>query len=529
MTTTVKIWTFIAIYWVVAIIATYAIRYYNNRKRRLAKAAIEGLIGKPSVWKRISTHASIVFLLPALIPIFIPCYLIVERKTIFKRKYKESQEEEEKKLETKIDENLPSDQYTQAAIAMMNAMTTGDFGKFEKMLNDDAITICYNYDTFRGKAASVDYLKGWRERHIVTSTRRITDFEVQRSNYYSHACLRMERMIALFRITNGRISTVILTPMELTSDSSDDNMTNYPLDFERMKQYLKPLTESVDEKGNPIKLENRIPCLYCGIESSDLTWYKSIRPNFFYHNWVIGQVSVCPHCGKVIEYKYIKTIKLDADKKSWTGPKRPSRCNRYSEMASSVYSKDMIEMLNNKTASVFVSYLRAILTDIYIEPGYTLELHLPEETGHGDNSHLCVCKPNGEKTDDIIHNLIVEPTKMGAWQLYLMNNITHVLPYFWHGGYNRCTYIFQESDIDGILPLKFHDLSELSAQKLFVPSVEITEKSEDGCTMLVRCCYWNNWRGLVKEEVSIRIENERCVSYERETTDLFKYHCGLWF
>ena len=156
MTTTVKIWTIIAIYWVVTIIATYVIRYYNNRKRRLAKAAIEGLIGKPSVWKRISTHASIVFLLPALIPIFIPCYLIVERKTIFKRKNKESQKEEEKKLETKIDENLPSDQYTQAAIVMMNAMTTGDFCEFEKMLNDDAVTICYGYDTFSGKAASID-------------------------------------------------------------------------------------------------------------------------------------------------------------------------------------------------------------------------------------------------------------------------------------------------------------------------------------------------------------------------------------
>ena len=113
--------------------------------------------------------------------------------------------------------------------------------------------------------------------------------------------------------------------------------------------------------------------------------------------------------------------------------------------------------------------------------------------------------------------------------MYLLKNITGVLPYFWHGGYNKCTYIFQESAIDGILPLKFHDLSELSAQNLFVPSVEMTEKTEDGCTMLVRCCYWNDWEGLVREESEVRIEGNRCVSLESDRTNLYKYHCGICF
>ena len=532
MTSNIKIWAIIAIYWVVAIIATYAIRYYNNRKNKLVKAVIRSLSRKPSVWKQISTHAIIVFLLPAIIPIFIPIYLIVERKTIFKKKKKEPMEE--KKIETKIDENLPADQYTHAAVAMMNALTTGDFSEFENMLSDDAVTICYGYDTFRGKDASVEYLKGWRGRHVVSPTinppfKTITDFEVLRNNYYSHACLRMDRMIALFRISGERISMVILTPLEFTNDYNDDNMTNYPLDLDRMKQYMEPLTESVDEKGEPIKLENRIPCLHCGVESSDLKWYKSTRPNYFYRNWEVGQLSVCPQCGRIVEYKNVNTIELEADKKKWTGPKRSNNGNEYSAMASNIYSEEMLEMLNDETASAFVSYLQSQLTDVEVETGCTMELRMPEESGPGDNSHLCICKPNGEKTEDIIHNLIVKPTKMAAWQLYLMYNITDVLPHFWHGCYNQCTYIFCESVIDGILPLKFHDLSELSAQNLLVPLVEITEKSEQGCSILVRCCYWNDWRGLVKEEVNIGIENGRCVSYEEKTTDLFKYHCGMWY
>ena len=47
--------------------------------------------------------------------------------------------------------------------------------------------------------------------------------------------------------------------------------------------------------------------------------------------------------------------------------------------------------------------------------------------------------------------------------------------------------------------------------------------------MVVRCCYWNDWKGLVKEESTIRIEGDSCVSLESERTNLYKDHCGIWF
>ena len=59
-------WTIIAIYWAVAICATYCIRAYNDKKNRLKIAAFEAfeIVKTPSLWKRIGTHAAIVFLVP---------------------------------------------------------------------------------------------------------------------------------------------------------------------------------------------------------------------------------------------------------------------------------------------------------------------------------------------------------------------------------------------------------------------------------------------------------------------------------
>lgn len=63
-----KTWIIIAIYWAMAVGATYCIRAYNDKKNRLKIAAFEAfeIVRTPSLWKRISTHASIVFLVASV-------------------------------------------------------------------------------------------------------------------------------------------------------------------------------------------------------------------------------------------------------------------------------------------------------------------------------------------------------------------------------------------------------------------------------------------------------------------------------
>ena len=56
-----KTWIIIAIYWSVAVGATYCIRAYNNKKNHFKIAAFKalGITTTPSLWKRIGTQASI--------------------------------------------------------------------------------------------------------------------------------------------------------------------------------------------------------------------------------------------------------------------------------------------------------------------------------------------------------------------------------------------------------------------------------------------------------------------------------------
>lgn len=434
----------------------------------------------------------------------------------------------------KIADNLPADLYTKASVALMNALTMGDFDEFGSLLDDNVNIVCYGYKTLNGKAETLDYLEGWRQRHVVTS--KVTDFEVVRCNYYSHACLKMDSMVAMFHIRDAMISTILFTLIEFKRFAPYYNNMNYPLDFERIKQYLEPLPET-DDEGNSIDTTNRTPCLQCDIESDKLTWYQSTIPtSFSYRNWSRGQVSVCPQCGRVVEYIFVNNIKksdgeavrykVDAMMNGTFMPKHTSNGNVYSAMAEKIYSTKMLK----EQTEPFVTYLFAQLTDVQVEPDFKVILKLAGQIGLDANSELRVYGRNGNEEELVgCKHLRVKQTKMAAWQLYLLSRISTVLPYSWHGGYNMRTFIFDASVIDKIFPLKFQDLSELAAQNLFEPLVEVKEKNGKGCTMIVRCCYWNDWQGLVKEESTIRIEGDHCVSFESNRTNLFKYDCGIFY
>ena len=432
----------------------------------------------------------------------------------------------------KIADNLPADLYTKASVALMNALVLGDFDEFECLLDENVRIVCYGYKTVNGKAETLDYLNGWHQRHVVTS--KVTDFEVVRCNYYSHACLKMDSMVAMFHIRDAMISTLLFTLVEFKRLGPYYNNMNYPLDFERIKQYLEPLPET-DDEGNSIDTTNRTPCLQCGMESDKLAWYQSTIPtSFSYRNWRRGQVSVCPRCARVVEYIFVKNIKksdgeaerykVDAMMNGTFMPKYTCNGNVYSAMAEKFYSTKMLK----EQTEPFVTHLFAQLTDVQVEPAFKVILKLASQIGLDANSELWVSRPNGDVKLDVEH-LRVKQTKMAAWQLYLLSRISSVLPYYWHGGYNMRTFIFSASVIGKIFPLKFQDLSELAAQNLFEPSVEVKEKNGKGCTMLVCCCYWNDWQGLVKEESTIRIEGDHCVSFESNRTNLFKYDCGIFY
>ena len=302
------------------------------------------------------------------------------------------------------------------------------------------------------------------------------------------------------------------------------------------------MEESVDKDGNPMPLTDRIPCLHYGVESQDLRWYSIRIPEWFYKNWTLGQVSVCPHCGQVVEYKEVKTEESDDEKDvPVEGSKYSDKGNAFSEYAKKMYSEDCVSFLENAMDDEVVPELREVVrkafadnlipqpSEIKVEEGYRFEVTMPSNEGSGDITHIRIVDEEGNATEDLTEHLVVNATEMGAWQLYLLENYYTVLPTVWHGGYNRCEYIFKESDVDDIMPLKYHDLTALIKQEKLLPFVEVGKEDEDSYVAFVDCTYWNNWKGLARERVTYKIKAGSVVSKTRDEEILFQFHCGMWF
>ena len=541
-----KTWIIIAIYWSVAVGATYCIRAYNNKKNRFKIAAFKalGITTTPSLWKRIGTHAAIVFLVPPLMPVIIIVFLIdksLKHNKMKKKMKTETEPQEVKKYVAKMEENLPNDIFTQASKVMMDALIFGTFDSFESMLDDKVETVLYRLKTLKGKTDVVSYWWDWRKRFVMT--KKVKNFEVVMSRYYSHACVKVESdQLIMFGIEDGKITMIVSLPLRLTSQFSDDNMLNYPMEYVRIKQFLAPLEESVDKDGNPMPLTNRIPCLHCGVESQDLRWYSIRIPEWFYKNWTFGQVSVCPHCGRVVEYKEIKTEESEDEKNvPIEGSRYSDKGSELSEYAEKMYGKDTISFIDKAMDDEIVPELREVVrkafadhlipepSEISVEEGCRFDVAMPSLEGHGDITHIKIVDAEGNETEDLVEHIKVNATEMGAWQLFLLENYLTVLPTVWHGGYNRCEYIFKESDVDDIIPLKYHDLTALIKQEKLLPSVEVSKEDDGSCVAIVDCSYWNNWKGLAREHVTYKIIDGCVVSKTRDEEILFRFHCGMWF
>jgi heme/copper-type cytochrome/quinol oxidase subunit 2 len=78
------------IYWIVAVISTYIVRYRNVKKNHA-----EGVFANRPFWKKLKTHLSIVIIVPLAIP-FILIYVAVTR--IKKARYRNRPKPVDKKL-----------------------------------------------------------------------------------------------------------------------------------------------------------------------------------------------------------------------------------------------------------------------------------------------------------------------------------------------------------------------------------------------------------------------------------------------
>lgn len=170
------------------------------------------------------------------------------------------------------------------------------------------------------------------------------------------------------------------------------------------------------------------------------------------------------------------------------------------------------------------------LDALSLDNGCFIQLKTARQYGKGSQSKFYVYDYHKtvEGDKDILKYITVSPTEMGAWQVYLLINSPTQLPTWGHGNYIVRNLIMDKNDLYNIGVLKYYELSELAQKEMLYPSVDVVKKG-DLLTANIYCCYWNDWKGLIREHVEIKIKNGKVTSFQKiDDFVIFAFHCGIY-
>lgn len=153
----------------------------------------------------------------------------------------------------------------------------------------------------------------------------------------------------------------------------------------------------------------------------------------------------------------------------------------------------------------------------------------PRMIGMGDHTGFMLYWENEIDEEALLRYIRLEMSEQGVWQLYLLKTTPCVMPAYWHGKYMKRKFIFNKYDLYGIEALNDYDLTDLIACPVVWPSVSLDHLAKDSVVAHVFCCYWNDWKGLIREHVKMTLKDGRVEKYEiMEDLVIYKYHCGIF-
>lgn len=153
----------------------------------------------------------------------------------------------------------------------------------------------------------------------------------------------------------------------------------------------------------------------------------------------------------------------------------------------------------------------------------------PKIGGMGDNTGFMLYWDSKINEEALLRYIRMEMSEVGVWQMYLLKTTPCVMPAYWHGEYMKRKFIFEKYDLYGIEALKDYDLTDLIACPIMWPSISFEKQAVDSVVAHVFCCYWNDWKGLIREHVKMTLKNGRLVKYEnQDDLVIYKYHCGIF-
>lgn len=197
--------------------------------------------------------------------------------------------------------------------------------------------------------------------------------------------------------------------------------------------------------------------------------------------------------------------------------------SNWSEYGSRLYSDLRFKVEDHKYHFGHMFENGDFFEGIHWPKNYKLAFMLPEEKGMGGETKISLYDGKANKEVEKIFDMMsVEKSEKGAFETYLLYRAKTVLPVFWHGGYIVRRYIFFREDLTKIDEMDGIDLSKFTYD--LMPEVSI-----EGNVATVKCTWWNDWRGLVRETFTFTWDGDKATDIKSEEKVLVAYDCKICF
>lgn len=418
----------------------------------------------------------------------------------------------------------------EAAEALRLALSTYDFTEFSSLLSDECTLVVADCESITGADNIVSYLRKFcldDFRPSIFSSLELPSFKVVTTPYNFTPALwivyfdnsvkygEWRLYYVVFRMEHGMVADMYLAENE-SSIINRKELTEeeyifgkkYPYAYYWSRQLpYSPDIFKLDSSNRIAARSNAMPCMECGMKSELLEWYSVKRfvkyvespDDYVYFD---GEVSVCPHCGHIVQYLESEEYTLcDAQDVgvniSETDTIKIESDNDFAQKG--ILFQALIKQINdewkknNSVSQDNVDEVMNRLDALRLPDEGNLYLRLPfgSEIGDekyrlitGSQSELRVCI-NGEQQPSYYGNVFADTTRMGAWQLFLLANANKMLPAEENGISKIQDFIFCEAQLLAKQQMKKRDVSNLLEKYPIEPQITMSKCKVGGETKFI--------------------------------------------
>ena len=393
-------------------------------------------------------------------------------------------------------------------------------------LADDVVLIDVLREPLYGKPEVVSYLK---QRFSVDkdANMRPNYYPSQRYGNIIELYVPNRRRLVLIAKANddGKIDRIAYQPLvwEDVFNGLFSSCCNSPLDLENLES---------DENGYH---KGHMFCETCGCLSHELDWFKFESSDVgTMHAKYKGRVSICPKCGEVVECiiegyekqsvesSLIETLQALKDTVAENIQIKGLEDFNIIDASFVLNALSSLKLEEGKILGIYRHGYFGGTRDFYSAPyvhdtdaslefvpqkkkqGFFQRLFSPVENSSARAEYLSDDEYSSNMLIyDVIHevaaksiplpskHIIMPCNEQAVWEVFLLDNLEHLLPSMGHGNYNKKYFICSNEDVNQ-LPLDV--VEDIKRQKVdIMPKINIV-----GNNVNITCFSFNEWRGLEK-------------------------------